>query len=67
MCLEKIQYISKNINIIDKDKKEHVCKILLAYGITLYQNNNGVYCNYSDLIDVIINVIHDYLIKIFEK
>lgn len=67
MNQEKIIFISKNINIIDKEKKEYICKILLAYGINLYQNNNGVYCNYSDLNEVIIDIIYDYLNKLFEK
>ena len=59
----KIQYISKNINIIDKDEKEHICKILLTYGITLHQSNNGVYCSYSDLNEELVNMTYDYLSK----
>tara|TARA_Y100000389_G_scaffold202277_1_gene247125 strand:- start:188 stop:391 length:204 start_codon:yes stop_codon:yes gene_type:complete len=67
MNTNKIKYISKHINIIDREKKVYICKILLAYNVTLYQNNNGAYCNYDDLNDVLIDIIHDYLIKIFEK
>jgi hypothetical protein len=67
MDQKKISYVSKNINIIDKEKKEHICKILLTYNINLTQNNNGVYCYYSDLNQDILDIIYNYIMKALEK
>lgn len=67
MDQKKISYVSKNINIIDKEKKEHICKILLTYNVNLTQNNNGVYCYYSDLNPDILDIIYNYIMKVLEK
>tara|TARA_Y100000389_G_scaffold147709_2_gene146659 strand:- start:14305 stop:14508 length:204 start_codon:yes stop_codon:yes gene_type:complete len=67
MDQKKISYVSKNINIIDKEKKEHICKILLTYNVNLTQNNNGVYCYYSDLNPDILDIIYNYIMKALEK
>ncbi len=64
---KKITFISKNINIMDKKKKEYICKILLTYNINLIQNNNGVYCYYSDLNSDVLNIIYNYMVKTLEK
>ena len=50
----KLKFISKRVNTLDIDKKEHLCKILLAYDIDLRQNNNGVWCYFSDINDRLI-------------
>jgi hypothetical protein len=67
MKQKKISFIAKNINMVDKEKREHICKILLTYNINLVQSNNGVFCYYCDLNDDIINIIYNYLMKAFEK
>ena len=67
MDQKKISYVSKNINIIDKDKKEHICKILLTYNINLVQSNNGVYCYYDELNSDILDIIYNYITKLLEK
>lgn len=67
MMQKKISFITKNINMVDKEKKEHICKILLTYNVNLVQSNNGVFCYYSDLNIDVINIIYNYLIKAFEK
>ena len=67
MDQKKISFITKNINMVDKEKKEHICKILLTYNINLVQSNNGVYCYYCDLNSDIIDIIYNYLMKAFEK
>jgi len=65
--INKIKYISKYINIIDKENKIHICKLLLTYNVVLYQNNNGVYCKFNDINEILIDIIYKYLLKLFEK
>lgn len=67
MDQKKIAFVSKNINIIDKEKREHVCKILLTYNVNLTQNNNGVYCYFADLNSDILDIIYNYVVKTLEK
>ena len=67
MDQKKISFITKNINMVDKEKKEHICKILLTYNINLVQSNNGVYCYFCDLNNDTIDIIYHYLMKAFEK
>lgn len=67
MDQKKITFISKNINIIDTNKKEYICRLLLYYNVHLTQTNNGVYCYYSDLNENIINSIYNYMSRELEK
>ena len=62
MDRDKIEFICRKINILDIDKREHICKILLAYEITPKQTNNGVWCKTEDLSDELIDIIYDYLL-----
>ena len=64
--IDKLKFIDKYINLLDIDKKEYICKILITYNIMIYQSNNGIYCNNKDLNNDIINKIYDY-IKIYIK
>lgn len=64
---KKLIYIQKHINILDHEKKEHVCKILLTYNVNLQQTNNGVYCHCDELNDNIINTVYSYISKLLEK
>ena len=58
----KIEFICRKINILDMDKREHICKILLAYEVIPKQTNNGVWCRIEELNAEIIDTIYDYLI-----
>ena len=60
---DKIEFIVRKINILDIDKKEHVCKILLAYEVIPKQTNNGAWCRIEDLSDEVIDVIYDYVVS----
>ena len=62
MDASKIEFICRKINILDIDRREHICKILLAYEITPKQTNNGVWCKTEDLSDELIDIIYDYLL-----
>ena len=62
MDRDKIEFICRKINILDIDKREHICNILLAYEITPKQTNNGVWCKTEDLSDELIDIIYDYLL-----
>ena len=62
MDRDKIEFICRKINILDIDKREHICKILLAYEITPKQTNNGVWCKTEDLSDELIDIIYDFLL-----
>ena len=62
MDRDKIEFICRKINILDIDKREHICKILLAYEITPNQTNNGVWCKTEDLSDELIDIIYDFLL-----
>ena len=62
MDRDKIEVICRKINILDLDKREHVCKILLAYEITPKQTNNGVWCKTEELSNEVIDVIYDYIL-----
>ena len=65
--INKIKYISKHINIIDKENKIYICKLLLTYNVILYQNNNGVYCKFNDINELLIDIIYKHLLKLFER
>ena len=58
----RCQFIIRKINILDLNKKEHICKILLAHEIELIQSNNGVYTSLDKFSDELINVVFDYLL-----
>jgi hypothetical protein len=58
----KIEYIARKVNILNLHEREHVCKILLAHGIDVRQNNNGVYCRFDELSNELIDVIHEYIV-----
>ena len=62
MDRDKIEFICRKINILDLDKREHVCKILLTYEVTPKQTNNGVWCKTEELSDELIDVIYDYIL-----
>ena len=62
MDRDKIEFICRKINILDIDRREHICKILLAYEITPKQTNNGVWCKTEDLSDELIDIIYDCLL-----
>jgi hypothetical protein len=62
MDRDKIEFICRKINIPDIDKREYICKILLAYEITPKQTNNGVWCKTEDLSDELIDIIYDFLL-----
>ena len=62
MDRDKIEFICRKINVLDIDKREHICKMLLAYEITPKQTNNGVWCKTEDLSDELIDIIYDYLL-----
>ena len=57
MDRDKIEFICRKINILDLDKREHVCKILLTYEVTPKQTNNGVWCKTEELSNELIDVI----------
>lgn len=44
------------------DKREHICKILLAYEIIPKQTNNGAWCRMDELSNEVIDTIYDYLV-----
>jgi hypothetical protein len=58
---EKKRYITRHINMIDMNKKAHVCSILLIHGIDVKQNNNGAYCFFDELDDALLDVVYQYL------
>ena len=58
----RCQFIVKKINILDLNKKEHICKMLLAHEIELIQSNNGVYCMMDAMSDELINTVYEYLL-----
>jgi hypothetical protein len=58
----KIEFICRKINILDMDKREHICKILLAYEIIPKQTNNGAWCRMDELSNEVIDTIYDYLV-----
>lgn len=62
----KLRYILKNINVLDINKKKHICKILLTYNVNVKQHNNGVYCEISELNNDIINFIYDNISNILK-
>ena len=59
---DKIEFICRKIKALDLDKREHVCKILLAYEVTPKQTNNGVWCKTEELNSEVIDVIYDDII-----
>jgi|TARA_B110000263_G_scaffold245058_2_gene254048 hypothetical protein len=64
---KKLEFIDKYINYLDIDKKEYICKILIHHNIPIYQNNNGVYCNYNNLNNDIIIKMYDYIQYLVQK
>jgi hypothetical protein len=58
----KIEYVSNNVNMLNLDQKMQICKTLLTFGIYPRQTNNGVYCEFSELSDELLDVIYNYLI-----
>ena len=58
----KIGFICRKINILDFDKREHSCKILLAYEVIPKQTNNGAWCRIDELSNELIDTIYDYLV-----
>ena len=44
------------------DKREHICKILLAYEVTPKQTNNGAWCRVEELSNELIDTIYDYVV-----
>ena len=62
MDRDKIEFIRRKINILDLDKREHICKILLTYEVTPRQTNNGVWCKIEKLSNEVIDVIYDYIL-----
>ena len=58
----RIEFIVRKINILDLNKKEHICKMLLAHEVELVQSNNGVYCTLDKLSDELINLVYHYLL-----
>ena len=62
MDRHKVEFIVKKINILDMDKREHICKILLAYEVIPRQTNNGAWCRIEELNAEIIDTIYDYIV-----
>ena len=61
--IDKKNYIKKYINLLDLNKKEKVCKILYVHGAKLKKNYNGVYIEYNNLSDDIINSVYEYIMN----
>ena len=60
--IEKRRLILKGIQTLDLDKKEHICKILLTYEINVKQTNNGAWCQFDEINDDLLDIIHQYVI-----
>jgi hypothetical protein len=58
----KIEYVSNNVNMLNLDQKMQICKTLLTFGIYPRQTNNGVYCEFSELSDELLDVIYNHLV-----
>ena len=59
---DKIEFICRKINILDIDKKEHICKILLAYAVIPKQTNNGAWCRTEELSNELIEILYNYVV-----
>ena len=59
---DKIEFICRKINILDIDKREHICKILLAYEVIPKQTNNGAWCRTEELSKELVDTVYDYLV-----
>ena len=57
----KQNYIQKYINLLDLNKKEKVCQILMIHGVKLKKNSGGVYIEYSNLTDDVVNSVYEYI------
>ena len=60
--IEKRRHILKGIQTLDLDKKERICKILLAYEVNVKQTNNGAYCQFNEISDELLDIIYQYII-----
>ena len=60
--IEKRRLILKGIQTLDLDKKEHICNILLTYEINVKQTNNGAWCQFDEINDDLLDIIHQYVI-----
>jgi hypothetical protein len=48
--------------MLNLDQKMQICKTLLTFGIYPRQSNNGVYCEFSELSDELLDVIYDHIV-----
>lgn len=62
--VDKKAYIQKYINLLDINKKEKICQILMIHGVKLKKNVGGVYVppdEYVNLKGEILNSIYEYV------
>ena len=55
------EFITRNVNVLDMNNKNRLCKMLLIMGIDLKQTNNGVYCFFDALEDRMLNFVYDFV------
>ena len=59
--MDKRNYIQKYINLLDLNKKEKICQILMIHGVKLKKTSGGVYIEYNNLGDSVIDSVYEYV------